>query len=435
MKIFMTTSGPSSVGSLNEASQINTKNRVTSGEQKWHQIIRDKIGYQLFNIASFCTDAPCKLDAQVTLLKLANTKAKAKDLNESLNRLAYKSYLVFQIFLLSPISLFTGPVGMVFRTLGYFIQPSDFNYKKGNIEEKSYPTDKKATVYFLNTCCIGGGYPLTHGGVLPWGNDVLPGKSRIDLIAEKIIKKDPDLVCLSEIYDCKAGKILYNKLKNNYSHFYLNIGPHHWAAKSGLFVASKYKIQNPHFIDFHDTLVHDKGSCRRGAFGFDSVDKENKPIARVYSAHFEYSKNDSKPSDAEINARKKEVELIIEDIKKNSLSKVPIILTGDLNFSKEEYSKTDLIKYFKKTNQDITGTCRRDEFNKKLWNEKSIDKTKKEEAFDLDHTFILKKSPKDSTDQQNYIADTKIIKSFDEEKNILSALSDHHAMETTINLS
>ncbi|NGX53194.1 MAG: hypothetical protein KR126chlam5_01507, partial [Candidatus Anoxychlamydiales bacterium] len=171
-------------------------------------------------------------------------------------------------------------------------------------------------------------------------------------------------------------------------------------------------------------------------FAFEAIDKENKAIVRVYSAHLEYSLNDSKPSAQEIKARKEEIDLIIKDIKSSKVFNMPVILTGDLNFSEKEYDKTDLIECFQKTTVSTNGTWRSDKFIKKLWNEKPNDKTgKEEESFDLDHTFILKKSPKDLIDQPNYVVETKIIPSFDEKAEILSALSDHHAMETTITLT
>jgi len=51
--------------------------------------------------------------------------------------------------------------------------------------EKAFPTDNKASIFFLNTCFIGGGYPLTHGGVLPW-------KARVDQVAQNILKENSD---------------------------------------------------------------------------------------------------------------------------------------------------------------------------------------------------------------------------------------------------
>lgn len=399
---------------------------------KWHQKSRDWTGRLFFNIASLCTEPACKMHEKNTFLKLARSEPKPPNVTEKLSQLAQKTYLCAQVSLLLPITVFTGPIGMVFRLFGYFTQSSEFNHLKGNLKEKDFPTDNKASIFFLNTCFIGGGYPLTNGGVLPW-------KSRINQVIEKIEKADADIVCLSEIYDFKASQILYNKLKDKYAHFYLNIGPHFFGAKSGLLVASKYKIQNPHFIDFHSTLVHNKNSNRRGCFAFEAINKENKPIAKVYSTHLEYSKDDSNPTDGEKKARKDEIDLIINDIK-NSEVVSPTILTGDLNFSKDEYDKTDLATYFRKTNTDTKGTCRRDEFNKKLWNQKIDEKVKKENAFDLDHTFILRKSLKDEKKLTKFRVSTKIIQCFDEpseikdKEDILKALSDHHAMKIEIKI-
>jgi len=78
------------------------------------------------------------------------------------------------------------------------------------------------------------------GGVLPW-------ELRIDGIVEQIKTQDPDVVCLQEVFDETAATALYEKLRDQYRHFYINIGPRNFGLhesslgiSSGLFVASKY---------------------------------------------------------------------------------------------------------------------------------------------------------------------------------------------------
>jgi endonuclease/exonuclease/phosphatase family metal-dependent hydrolase len=404
---------------------------VLPDEYKWHQYLRDQIGYYFFKTASLCTDPACKIDEIKTTLSIPDKHIFAKKSPTGFQKSLRKTALISQALLLGPLSLALSPFSMLFRLLGYGIQYSDFNYFKGNAEEKPFPTDSKISTFFLNTCFIGGGYPYTHGGVLPW-------TQRIEKISSNILENDPDVVCLSEVYDFKAALKLYDQLKDNYAHFYLNIGPHYFAAKSGIFVASKFKIKNPHFIDFHDTLIHNKGTNRRGAFAIDLLDQDNKTLSKIYANHFEYSLNDSKPSDDEILARSGEVDLLLSDLQKTTKGKeidYPVLLTGDFNFKPEEFSKTALINHFSKTDTDIIGTCRRDEFIKALFDEtKSIDDDESSsDAHDLDHTFIMSKSF-DGKDLKRYDISTKLVKSFERKTPILEALSDHHGLITKISV-
>ncbi len=70
-------------------------NVVDPTSYKWHQIIRDKIGYLFFNIASICTDPACKLHEKVTFLKLSlKSDSKNQKLSEELKKLAKRTYLV-----------------------------------------------------------------------------------------------------------------------------------------------------------------------------------------------------------------------------------------------------------------------------------------------------------------------------------------------------
>lgn len=57
-------------------------------------------------------------------------------------------------------------------------------------------------------------------------------------------EKDADFVCLHEVLDNPEAFHIFIDLKNQYSHFYFNIGPRSFGASSGIFVASKYKIAN-----------------------------------------------------------------------------------------------------------------------------------------------------------------------------------------------
>ena len=97
---------------------------------------------------------------------------------------------------------------------------------------------------------------MLFGGVLPWEN-------RVDRIALFLKKSEADILFLQEVFSTTAGNQLYSKLKEQYAHFYLHIGPKisgfdakNFGIPSGLFVASKYPLENPHFLIFiHRSMI------------------------------------------------------------------------------------------------------------------------------------------------------------------------------------
>jgi len=60
------TSKPVATKALDKKSELLSHEIAISKGDNWHQIIRDKIGSLFFNIASFCTDMPCKMHEKVT---------------------------------------------------------------------------------------------------------------------------------------------------------------------------------------------------------------------------------------------------------------------------------------------------------------------------------------------------------------------------------
>jgi endonuclease/exonuclease/phosphatase family metal-dependent hydrolase len=219
-----------------------------------------------------------------------------------------------------------------------------FIHLRGNVEPKtsSQETLKESglTIFNLNICFAPGELAYIHGGVAPWQERVTP-------LADKILLVDADVVCLEEMHPVDANYALYEKLKDTYAYFYLAIGPrplgfsiHTLGLPSGLFVASKYPIEEPHF-----TLFSVTGLQMNYGF-FDCIIKNaNTPIAHLYTTHLQslsYEKFD--------HIRALQLEQILEKIR-SDISKqkeIPYFLCGDLNipYGSKEPSETLIQTHF-----------------------------------------------------------------------------------------
>ncbi len=126
-----------------------------------------------------------------------------------------------------------------------------FTCVNGAAPFKVLPADRKVTVLSWNICCFSGGLPMLYGGVRPW-------PERMEGIVREILDLNSDIVCLQEVFSEEAIHALYKRLKEKYAFFYLNIGPREYSfdpeklgkLSSGLFVASKYLLEDPSFYPY-----------------------------------------------------------------------------------------------------------------------------------------------------------------------------------------
>lgn len=179
---------------------------------------------------------------------------------------------------------------------------------------------KEFTLLQFNICAFGGTLPLLFGGVLPW-------KDRIDRIIAKIKELNPDVLCLQEVFDRQAGQALYEGLRDTYAYFYTDIDPrvlgfdlNQEGFNSGLFVASKYKIEKPACYP-----LKDRGpAINRALFGVVTADAE------IYTTHYEAGNFSPGP---ERRASQLWQTIQIMENNRDSLDPKPQILTGDLNIA------------------------------------------------------------------------------------------------------
>lgn len=326
----------------------------------------------LFEIASYLTDPVCKSHEyfrRIQVVEALNPKAIA------IANLARKFFLCLGLVIFASLAVVTTLPGIAFRSVGSHLQKNPYIHVQGDSEPKILPPDHSFSLLTWNICCVGAGYAISDGGVVPWS-------FRIDAIIDKIVEKNADVNCLYETFDTKSAFYIYEKLKQHgYNHFYFNIGPKAIGVSSGILVASKYTIQNPEFTQFpQDALVGRAKNAAKGVFGFD-LESSRRQFARIYSTHLQHSEQPEFPTDEEIEARKRQMQIIIDKV--NTVRDRSVIVTGDLNLDDKEYNASLWHARFQKGDDFEEKTWGGDEFCASL-----VDKPVSG-PLNLDHTMIL----------------------------------------------
>jgi endonuclease/exonuclease/phosphatase family metal-dependent hydrolase len=271
-----------------------------------------------------------------SVLSFAKTPQKQKTLTP------YERYCLYKILQSLPI----GEEATIAKKnlLGYPMQP--FLYARGDLAEKTLPKERSISCMSWNVCLFDGNLSMLFGGVLPW-------QSRINQITNKIIELNPDILCLQEVFSSNANLVLVQKLRKYYAHFYYKMGPNpagfstnSLGIPSGLFIASKYPLQNERFTGY----APDETPSYR-AYGFFSADifHQKKCIGHLVTTHLQ-------PGYTEIDKdfRKKQLTAISESLPKNT----PTLLCGDLNIVKEsEEAKNAFSSYESISYEGLNWTC------------------------------------------------------------------------------
>jgi endonuclease/exonuclease/phosphatase family metal-dependent hydrolase len=324
------------------------------------------------------------------------------------------------------------------QSLNSKYEKTPYIYLKSKTPEKtsdaSYPKDG-LSVLTLNTCFMPGNYPFLFGGVyMPW-------QKRVSLLGEKLRSVNADVVCLQEIFAEETTYALFEELKDTYTYFYGAIGPRFlgfsfdtFGFPSGLFIASKYPIENPQF-----TLFSVAGfPMNYGCFDF-VVKNGDTSIGHVYTTHLQ-------PLDYEEfdQIRASQLNQILEKME-SDLAKdenVPMFLCGDLNvpYGSDEPSEA-LIRghFYDDYNRNIPATITKanstctDYFTNYLFaggeNLEEIDPNFQI----LDYALLLRPSHSSrlSSSRQAYTLNTVLVPANDL-KDPDAAISDHHALLSII---
>jgi endonuclease/exonuclease/phosphatase family metal-dependent hydrolase len=140
----------------------------------------------------------------------------------------------------------------VFRAIGFALQKEGFTHVRGSAPEKTL---------------VGG-----EAKVMTWNlrERMAPWSYRIEKIAEEIVKENPDVLVLQEVYDVAFSEALIEQLKGHFAHFYTYLGASVWGDTGGCMVLTKCAVQTFSHTDF----VSNEESCNRG---FDVLEIKAKP--------------------------------------------------------------------------------------------------------------------------------------------------------------
>ena len=361
----------------------------------------------LYWTASKCTDPVCYVHETIWRYRLIDSLPKnSRPLSSNFSMITSPS----KTFLSIP----GAAVGTVFRWIAAALQDEPYIYTKSKKEDKLLPEKKQISHLLWNICCVGAGYSITEGGVVPW-------KERIDRIAEQIIETDADVNSIYETFDIDSAFYLSEKLSSKGYHCFYNIGPNIVGTSSGIFVASKYKVVNAKFTPFSkDTLLGRTKNCKKGVFQFD-LTSDGKTFAPVLSTHLQHSEKPEFPTNEEVLSREKQMQAMLEITKK--LPPHCILVNGDLNLDDREFENSSWKDLFEKGK--IHGTEKTwggDAFCASLMNKEAS------KPLNLDHAMIIKGSARSIS--------SKIISSkFDGTTFKKEALSDHNRVLTIIEIS
>lgn len=280
-----------------------------------------------FEVASYLTDPICKSHEFFRRLFVVEA------LNPTASKIEVWAQQFFLLcgsivcFLLSPAFALAG---IALRGMVSQIESYPFIHYRGEAQEKSLENGE-FSLFSFNACCVGAGYAISDGGVVPW-------PFRIDEIAKKVRDQDADVTCLYEIFDIQTALILYEKMKDKYAHFYFNIGPRAVGISSGMFVASKFAIENPQFVAFSkEMLVGRTKNAEKGHFSFD-LKTQGQSFATIITTHLQQSEECAYPTDEEKEARRQEMEMVMNKV--DQVKDHAIVVTGDLNLDDDEYKNS-----------------------------------------------------------------------------------------------
>jgi exonuclease III len=288
------------------------------------------------------------------------------------------------------------------------LQKEPYLYRKGNSVEKVLQ-GLTFTLLSWNICYTQGGYEISDGGVLS-------SPERIQTLCDKILEQDADVVCLYEVFDINTALYLHEKMKNDYAHFYFSMGPRVIGPSSGMFVATKFAVEDPQFLPFPKEALDGRAkNCEKGIFSFDI-----KNYARIFTTHLQHSEICAEPTPGEVKARHEEMEIMMQLVDKPGRTRGRVVV-GDLNLKDEEFDAASWKDRFVKGDTFTEKTWGGDGYCAALMGKKASI------PLNLDHNMVVK-----GTAQGIY---TFLIPTgFD--GNVLSrdALSDHQGLFSIIAL-
>jgi len=307
----------------------------------------------------------------------------------------------------------------ILRAIGFAIQKEGFTHVRGEAPEKTMdPNNPNIKLATWNVCGVGGGMSLDHGGVAHW-------RSRLDRIVEKIRKEDPDVFILQEIYDTALAEAIVEKLKRDYAHFFIHLGPNVIGIGSGEIVVSKYPVHR--FAN--EPFANNNWQVSRAfaTLEIKAKPEDQAPFARIIGTHLHpgYEADDREKRSCQIAQ-------IVDRIAKQTLP-LPTVIAGDFNIERnmDEGKTLANLMHHGYLGTEPTRTNRlMSQWNGKVdcsW-EETID------YLSLFKSTLSNGRPIPAIDQNIRLENVHLIKAFDASYNTQTALSDHHGIAGVVKL-
>lgn len=349
-------------------------------------------------------------------------KKERRSLIEKIKRWAKRCFLIALALPLLSWTLLLAETELLTRISAHMVAQKSFHYLRGSHPEKILKRGGPITLFSLNTCFVHGGFSYLYGGVAPW-------PQRVEGIIENIQEKNPDVLCLQEVNDLEACYRLYQALKDQYAHFYFHMGSKILSQSSGLFVASKFAIEEPSFKAF-DEIPGVQKMVNKGFFDC-KILSEGKVVAHLFTTHLSPSNDDRLPTLEEKEIRQKEIAMIFA--KMHACSKeTPLIFAGDFNMARENEESLAFKGFYdlfpKGEKSSATALLKQ---ALRAHSEREVLEAKRAHSeFAID--YILFKSEKSHCKGK-----ISLVKSYDlkDPNPTIGALSDHHALFATLYLS
>lgn len=278
-------------------------------------------------IASYLTEPICKVREYFYTFYILD-----KTCQTTAQKVMKKVLLTLGILVCALLTPFTAPAGAAIRGLVAIVESKPFIYLEKARIGKKMPENRQVTLVSHNQCYMPAGFSITDGHVMP------PSKERMDANIKQIKTFDPDILCLYEVPDICNADYLSSQLQE-YPFIIPVAGIRAIGPSSMMYVASKYEIvkDSIEFIPFvKGTEITGRAQfSEKGFLSFEikSQDQDT-PFATVISTHLQHSEISNRPEPDDVKARAKQMQKIIEQIRKKL--RYNVIFTGDLNQEEAE---------------------------------------------------------------------------------------------------
>jgi hypothetical protein len=297
-----------------------------------------------------------------------------------------------------------------FRSVGFALQKNGFTHVFGKAKEKEIE-DEQASVMTWSLCGKYAGLSLEQG-VIHW-------RSRVDMIADKILEEDPEIIVLQEVYDTALCEAIIEKLNDHYAHFFIQTGPSLFGNVTGTMVISKCAVNRFSHTEFEE-------SDYRQSLGFEMIEikanpNDTTPCIRIYATQLSSGKENEA-------IRENQLFQIINTLAKEETT-VPTLFVGNTNIDRDSDSEGEMLsKYFyhsyRGNEPTLTGQLAYQ------WSTSVLRPNS-----NSDYISLFKRSIPDGRtlpviEKNIRMIDCHLVKAFDPSYNTKTALSEHHGIVT-----